>query len=90
VINVAYLASEIKRTNYRKITVEGHTDSTGSDARNKILSRERARAVYLELLKRGIPAENMSIAAFGPSIPVADNSTEEGRMANRRVEIFVE
>jgi predicted outer membrane repeat protein len=88
--NLDDLAFEIKRTKYKTITVEGHTDSTGSRERNLFLSEERAMAVYMELLKRGIPAEKLKIAAFGPDMPAGDNATAEGRLSNRRVEIFVE
>ncbi len=69
------------------VAVEGHTDSVGAAAANQALSESRANAVVAELVKRGIAAGRMTAAGFGPSRPVADNATEEGRAKNRRVEL---
>jgi flagellar motor protein MotB len=55
-----------------------------------MLSRQRASAVYVELVKTGIVKEKLQIVGFAANMPIADNATEEGRAANRRVEIFVE
>jgi outer membrane protein OmpA-like peptidoglycan-associated protein len=72
-----------------RVTVVGHTDSTGSDAINDPLSRERALAVRDYLGARGVPSSRVSIAGRGSHEPVASNDTEAGRSANRRVEIFL-
>lgn len=70
-----------------QVQIEGHADNTGNTALNKRLSRLRAQAVSDYLLKNGIPAQKISIEAFGDSQPIADNETEEGRSRNRRVEV---
>ena len=71
------------------IDVYGHTDSTGGTAYNQTLSENRARAVADYLSSRGVgPARGRS-QGFGESQPVASNATEEGRSANRRVEIKI-
>jgi outer membrane protein OmpA-like peptidoglycan-associated protein len=72
-----------------KLSVEGHTDSTGSLATNEKLSLERAITVRDYLIAQGVPASAMDVAGFGPSQPLADNETKEGRERNRRVEIIV-
>jgi outer membrane protein OmpA-like peptidoglycan-associated protein len=72
-----------------RVTIVGHTDSTGSDAINDPLSRERALAVRDYLSTRGVPPSRLSVAGRGSHEPVASNDTEAGRAANRRVEIFL-
>jgi len=72
----------------RMITIEGHTDSVGSDDANQALSISRANSVRNYLDSRGINAHFES-TGFGESLPIGDNSTEEGRATNRRVEIIV-
>lgn len=69
------------------LTIEGHTDSTGSETYNEILSQNRANAVAAYLALGGIKAERLKAKGFGESHPVADNSTELGRAQNRRVEL---
>jgi len=70
-----------------KISVEGHTDNTGSPASNKILSEERAKSVVAAIAGQGIPVERLSYSGFGQDKPIGDNNTEEGRARNRRVEL---
>ena len=74
---------------YNKTVVEvaGHTDSTGSDAYNQGLSERRANAVATYLRGHGVISERLITVGMGESRPIADNSTVEGRQANRRVEI---
>lgn len=67
----------------------GYTDSTGSDATNQTLSVNRARAVANYLTQQGVPTTNITAEGRGPSNPVADNSTADGRAMNRRVELFL-
>ena len=72
-------------------TVEGHTDSVGTDAYNQKLSERRAGAVRDVLVNQyGVGAERVSSVGYGESRPVADNATEAGRAVNRRVEAEVE
>lgn len=67
--------------------IEGHTANTGVSDGEMELSIERARTIAQELVKRGVPAEKCICQGRGSSRPVADNSTPEGRAANRRVTI---
>ena len=73
-----------------KLAIEGHTDSTGTDARNLALSRQRAAAVVAYLTGRGVAPSRLRAAGFGPTRPIADNGTELGRARNRRVELVRE
>jgi OOP family OmpA-OmpF porin len=70
-----------------KLSVEGHTDNVGTPASNKTLSEARAKSVVLAIVGQGISADRLSPAGFGQDKPVADNSSEEGRAKNRRVEL---
>ena len=71
------------------LTVVGHTDSTGSDAINEPLSRDRAEAVRDYLSSRGVNRSRVTVQGRGSREPVAGNDTEGGRASNRRVEIFL-
>jgi OOP family OmpA-OmpF porin len=71
------------------IEISGHTDNTGSDEINNKLSLERANAVKDYLLKSGIDTARIRTKGYGKTKPKADNSTEEGRQINRRVEIEI-
>ena len=73
-----------------KFTVEGHTDSTGSDKINNKLSQSRADAVMNYLISNGFPADMISAKGYGSANPIGDNKTRKGRQQNRRVEIFSE
>jgi outer membrane protein OmpA-like peptidoglycan-associated protein len=72
-----------------RIGVYGHTDNVGSDATNTRLSRERATACKNYIASKGINPSRLESKGFGPSQPVADNNTEEGRARNRRVDFKV-
>jgi len=67
-----------------RVSVEGHTDSVGSDAYNQKLSERRAMAVRDYIVAQGVDAIRITIVGFGESKPVASNDTEEGRAQNRR------
>lgn len=69
-----------------KLSIDGHTDNTGTAEVNRKLSENRAKACYDYLLSKGIPASRMAYQGFGPAKPIADNSTYSGRTLNRRVE----
>jgi outer membrane protein OmpA-like peptidoglycan-associated protein len=73
-----------------KIVVEGHTDSTGPLSLNEELSRRRAEAVRDFLVHHGVASDRIRSVGLGPSRPVADNKSPEGRANNRRVEIVIE
>ncbi len=77
--------------NYPKLhlAIEGHTDSTGSDELNQALSEKRANAVRDYLSGQGLGADLLTAQGFGKTMPVADNSTAQGRQKNRRVEIVI-
>ena len=69
------------------IEVAGHTDSVGDSAYNRQLSQRRATAVAQYLISKGIADARMMTAAGGEEHPIASNATEQGRAANRRVEV---
>lgn len=69
-----------------RVEITGHTDSTGSLERNMAVSKERAEAVKLYLVGRGIAADRIETRGAGPNEPVADNKTKTGRALNRRIE----
>lgn len=73
-----------------KLRVEGHTDNQGNAATNQVLSEKRAQAVVAWLSAHGVSASRLTAQGFGQTKPVADNSTEEGRAKNRRVELAKE
>jgi OOP family OmpA-OmpF porin len=70
-----------------KFSIEGHTDSDGSDKLNQKLSEERATAVMNALIERGVNVDNLVSKGFGESQPVATNKTAAGKAQNRRTEI---
>lgn len=79
----------LKENPTTKIQINGHTDNTGKQTDNMILSDHRARAVTTFLIARGIPAARLSSKGWGDTKPIADNTTEEGRARNRRTELSI-
>ncbi len=71
------------------IDVYGHTDSDGSDSYNQTLSERRAQSVSNYLTSHGVQSARIATRGFGESQPIASNATEEGKAANRRVEIKI-
>ena len=71
------------------IDVYGHTDSDGSDAYNQTLSERRAQSVAGYLTSHGVQSARIATRGFGETQPIASNATEEGKAANRRVEIKI-
>jgi len=69
--------------------ISGHTDDVGTDEYNLDLSQHRAKSVQEYLENKGIRADHLRSRGFGETRPVADNTTESGRQANRRVECIV-
>ncbi len=72
-----------------KVQVEGYTDNIGSDEYNQKLSEQRAGGVRDYLVAQSVPDGNVTSRGFGKADPVADNSTNQGRAKNRRVELVV-
>ena len=70
-----------------KFSIEGHTDSDGSNAFNQKLSEDRANAVRNALIEKGVKPENLVAVGFGETKPIASNKTKEGKAQNRRTEV---
>ena len=83
------VADVLAQYNQTLVDVYGHTDSTGSDAYNQTLSQRRATSVADYLSSRGVQPARLGTKGYGESEPVASNATEDGRAANRRVEIKI-
>ena len=83
------LAAFLKSNSAAKLEISGHTDSQGSEQHNKTLSEQRAQSVRAYLITNGCNASNITAVGYGASKPVADNATEKGRAANRRVEFKI-
>jgi len=83
------VASTLSQYNQTYIDVYGHTDSTGSDAYNQRLSEQRAASVASYLESRGVQSARIGTRGYGETQPIASNDTDEGRAANRRVEIKI-
>ncbi|MFI9249386.1 OmpA family protein [Streptomyces sp. NPDC053069] len=85
---IATIAEEIKKQNATRVRVFGFTDNLGSSAHGDILSRQRANAVQAVLDQDlNDPDITFEVRGYGEQYPIADNSTEEGRRKNRRVEV---
>jgi outer membrane protein OmpA-like peptidoglycan-associated protein len=82
-------ATSLNQNSVTTVTIIGHTDSTGSDAINNPLSIDRADAARDYLVSRGVARTRIMTDGRGSREPVADNSTQQGRDKNRRVEIYV-
>ncbi len=73
-----------------KLGIYGHTDNTGKEDENMVLSEKRAIAVKAYLVSKGVEVERLTAKGFGQTQPIADNGTAEGRAKNRRVEFKIE
>jgi outer membrane protein OmpA-like peptidoglycan-associated protein len=83
------LVDLLKKNPTVRISLEGHTDNSGTDKVNDPLSAKRAAAAEAYLISKGIDADRMDTAGFGSKVPVADNKTAAGKKLNRRVEVKV-
>ncbi len=81
------IASLLKNQPTWNITVEGHTDNVGAKPANQALSQKRAEAVAAWLATHGVARPRLVAAGFGDTRPLQDNSIDEGRLKNRRVEL---
>jgi len=79
--------AEMKKDTTVKFILKGYASAEGTDEHNMALSVDRANAVKAYFMNSGISGSNISTKGFGESNPVADNTTEDGRVLNRRVEI---
>jgi len=84
---VERLAAVLKEDASRKVMIEGHTDSVGSDEYSQQLSERRAASVQAALFERGVDASQISTVGKGETTPVASNDNAAGRQQNRRVEL---
>lgn len=81
------IATTMNQYNQTTVTVMGHTDSVGNPTYNQGLSQRRAQSVAGYLVNRGVANNRIQTLGYGQNQPIATNSTEQGRMQNRRVEI---
>jgi len=81
------IASVLKANPSLKLSIEGHTDNTGTAAKNKQLSIDRATTVMNYLVAIGIPKANLKATGFGAEKPLAPNTSNENKAKNRRVEL---
>lgn len=79
----------LKENNDLKIEISGHTDNVGNAAYNTKLSGNRAQAVVDYLVSKGIPVEQLVAKGYGPTQPIAPNTTAKGKALNRRVEFKI-
>ena len=87
--NLDNMVSVLNKYKDTDIQIQGHTDSSGSEAYNQNLSEERATAVASYLQSKGIQSNRLTTIGFGEMLPKYLNNTEEGREKNRRVEFLI-
>lgn len=87
--NLANLAASLNRYPDSDVLIVGHTDSMGQDGYNQTLSENRSGAAMRYLVQQGVDAGRIQAAGLGESEPVASNDTDDGRQANRRVEVAI-
>jgi len=79
----------VENPHIRRVEIQGHTDNVGNPKKNLQLSQDRADAVRAFLIGQGVAADRLLSVGYGDTKPVADNKTEQGRAANRRVEFVI-
>ena len=87
--DITKMAAILQKYPDTNVLVEGHTDNTGSDAINQPLSERRAQAVATSTIAKGVSSSRVTTQGYGSTQPVGDNTTVEGKQANRRVEIAI-
>ena len=87
--NLRNLATSLQENPETEVLIVGHTDAVGSDQYNQNLSEQRASAAASILAANGIPRERIRTSGRGELEPIADNESEAGRQANRRVEVAI-
>jgi outer membrane protein OmpA-like peptidoglycan-associated protein len=88
-VNLDRLTAFMNEYPNRTASIEGYTDSMGSDEMNQSLSQRRADAVKSYLVGQGVKSERLRSSGRGESSPVADNESASGRQQNRRVEVVI-
>jgi OOP family OmpA-OmpF porin len=83
------LVTFLKENPDKRVDLEGHTDSVGTDQYNQGLSERRAASVKDYVVKKGIDGSRITARGLGKAKPIADNNTEQGRAKNRRVEVKI-
>ncbi len=83
------LVDYLKRKPNERIEIGGHTDNVGSDAKNLVLSLERAKSIVAYLTAQGIENNRLVAKGYGAEEPIEENTTEEGRQKNRRTEVKI-
>jgi len=83
------LAEMLKKKPAYKLTLSGHTDNTGDATKNFKLSIQRAEAVKIYLVSKGVETARITANGYGATKPIASNLTDEGKQKNRRVEIQI-
>jgi outer membrane protein OmpA-like peptidoglycan-associated protein len=83
------VAGVLKQYDKTAVVVQGHTDSTGSEEHNQVLSERRADSVRNYLDSRGVDDQRLTAVGMGEGYPVASNETTSGRQQNRRVDILL-
>ncbi|QKG57524.1 OmpA family protein [Hymenobacter sp. BRD128] len=87
--DISKLAATLQKYPDTNVLVEGHTDNTGTDAINQPLSEQRAQSVANALTAQNVAGSRITTKGYGSTQPVGDNSTAEGKQANRRVEVAI-
>jgi outer membrane protein OmpA-like peptidoglycan-associated protein len=88
-IELNRLKEILNKNTQMMILITGHTDNIGNDQRNQLLSENRAKSVKQYLIENGIDTNRINIRGLGSKSPIADNSSEDGRQKNRRVEFEI-
>lgn len=83
------LVEYMNRKDDEKIEIGGHTDNVGKAEANMILSTDRANTVRAYLLTKGIAPDRVTAKGYGMTVPIAENTTSEGRALNRRTEVKI-
>lgn len=83
------LVTYLENTSNASILIEGHTDNTGTEAQNNILSLERANSIAKYLVQNGIASSRIQTKGLGASMPIVDNNTVAGRAKNRRTSFTI-
>jgi outer membrane protein OmpA-like peptidoglycan-associated protein len=89
IANLDSVLEFVNRDVARPVRIEGHTDASGSNNANQVLSQQRAEAVMAALAARGVDAARMTAIGRGEEAPIASNDSAEGRARNRRVDIIL-
>jgi outer membrane protein OmpA-like peptidoglycan-associated protein len=87
--DISKMAAVLQKYPDTNVLIEGHTDNSGTDAINQPLSERRAQAVANSTMAKGVAASRITTNGYGSTQPVADNTTAEGKQANRRVEVAI-